>query len=184
MSLHKVPWLVLIMNQQKFLGVDSPPTNKNFHLARLPPGLKQRQLLLWCETALPEPPISVLSFIPSRAGLASPPHRWPPSPLCITYISPPSLKARFLSSDNFCPPQVSSSKGCQWLWKMSRDEPVRDSGRRQSSLGIICATTHLFAPSFPTWPWLQPTHELHGLGLKPLFLLDLHRLEIERGWGR
>lgn len=27
-------------------------------------------------------------------------------------------------------------------------------------------------------------HELHGLGLKPLFLLDLHRLEIERGWGR
>lgn len=43
MNLHKVPWLVLMTSQQKFLGVYSPPTNKNFHLARLPPGLPPSQ---------------------------------------------------------------------------------------------------------------------------------------------
>lgn len=38
----------------------------------------------------------------------------------LSLTSPHSLKARFSSSDNFCPPEASSSKGSQSLCKASR----------------------------------------------------------------
>lgn len=49
-----------------------------------------------------------------------------------TLTSPHSFKARFSSSDSFCPPEASSSKGSQSLCRASRTNPYTAPSRSRA----------------------------------------------------
>lgn len=152
MSLHKVPWLVLIMNQQKFLGVDSPPTNKSFHLVWLLPGLKLLALaLMWnsCPWATYLNPI-IHSFN-SGAGSPTP----PPKDDLLHFAS--HISACLHRRPGFCPLTI---------FVLLRSAVQKAASGSETCPGWTC--TVLRGGSHP-WESYVPQH----ISLLLLFLCDL-----------
>ena len=71
-----------------------------------------------------------------------------------TYEHMHSLKARFFSPDNICPFKAGSSKGCQWLFRVSRHELYRILGEGSHPWEADASWDWASALPWPPLPWV------------------------------